>query len=102
MTNGNLRAGQFITFTIIASLDFAHRPELEILENTTFRKLDVYPSSGEERKTRTLLGPSKRANLNDWTNHLKSSQVILRPTVSRCQAPLSDPRPNFPSFSIYF
>jgi hypothetical protein len=30
-----------------------------------FRKLDLFPSSGEE-KTSTLLGPLERANLNYW------------------------------------
>jgi hypothetical protein len=36
-----------------------------ILENTTFRKLDLFPSSGEGgEKTPTQLGPLERANLN--------------------------------------
>jgi hypothetical protein len=30
----------------------------------TFRELDMFPSSGEGRKTPTLLGPLERANLN--------------------------------------
>jgi hypothetical protein len=34
------------------------------LENTTFRKLDLFPSSGEERETSTLLGPLERDNHN--------------------------------------
>jgi hypothetical protein len=33
-----------------------------MLENATFRQLDVFPSSGEERETRGLLGPSGRAS----------------------------------------
>jgi hypothetical protein len=33
------------------------------LENTTFRILDMFLASGEERKTPTLLGPLERANL---------------------------------------
>jgi hypothetical protein len=34
--------------------------------NTTFRKLDLFPSSGEGwgEKTSTQLGPSERANLS--------------------------------------
>jgi hypothetical protein len=28
-------------------LDFVYRPEFQILENTTFPKLGLYPSSGE-------------------------------------------------------
>jgi hypothetical protein len=35
--------------------------------NTTFRKLDLLPSSGEARETPTLLDPLERANLNHWT-----------------------------------
>jgi hypothetical protein len=42
-------------------------PSSGILENTTFRKLDLFLSSGEG-ETPTLLGPLERANLNHWTN----------------------------------
>jgi hypothetical protein len=46
-------------------LDFFHRPVFQ--KNTTFRKLDLFPSSGEGgQKTPTQLGPSERANLNHW------------------------------------
>jgi hypothetical protein len=34
------------------------------LENTSFRKLDLCPSSGDGRETPTLLGLLERANLN--------------------------------------
>jgi hypothetical protein len=37
----------FVGFRITGILDFVHRPEFEILENTMFRKLDLFPSSGE-------------------------------------------------------
>jgi hypothetical protein len=44
------------------------------LDNTTFRKLDLLPSSGEGgRGTPTLLGPLDRANFNHWTNVVLSS-----------------------------
>jgi hypothetical protein len=33
------------------------------LENTTFRKLDLFPFSSQERVTTTLLGPLEIANL---------------------------------------
>jgi hypothetical protein len=39
------------------------------LENTTFRKLDLFPSSGDRKETPTLLGPLERANLNHWFSH---------------------------------
>jgi hypothetical protein len=51
---------------ITGFLDFSHR-QLCILENTKFRKLDLFPSSGEGGKTPTQLGPLERANLNHWT-----------------------------------
>jgi hypothetical protein len=31
------------------SVDFVHRQEFQILENTTFRKLDIFPYSDEGR-----------------------------------------------------
>jgi hypothetical protein len=46
--------------------DFVHRPEFEILENTTFQKLDLFPSSGEEGGGVTLLSPLD----NHWTTHV--------------------------------
>jgi hypothetical protein len=35
------------TVRIIGFLDFVHRPVFCKLENTTFRELDLFPSSGE-------------------------------------------------------
>jgi hypothetical protein len=37
--------------TVTGLLDFAHLPEFEMLENTTFRKLDLFPSSGDKEDT---------------------------------------------------
>jgi hypothetical protein len=37
------------------------------VENTTFRKTDLFLSSGERRETPALLGPSEKTNLNHWT-----------------------------------
>jgi hypothetical protein len=48
-------------------LDFVYRTEFQKLESKTFRKLDLFPSSGEGRETTTLLGPLEIANLNHWT-----------------------------------
>jgi hypothetical protein len=44
-------------------------PSSGIVESTTFRKLDLFLSSGEGggEKTPTQLGPLERANLNHWT-----------------------------------
>jgi hypothetical protein len=44
--------------------DFVHRPEFQILENSTFRELDLFPFTDKGKETPTLLGPSERANLN--------------------------------------
>jgi hypothetical protein len=41
---------------------FVHRPILWKLENTTFRKLDLFPSPDEGGDTPTLLGPIERTN----------------------------------------
>jgi hypothetical protein len=49
---------------IAGSLDFVHRPVFYKLENTTLRKLDLFPSSGERAKTPAQLGPLERAKLN--------------------------------------
>jgi hypothetical protein len=46
-----------MTLRIAAVLDFVYRPGFWKLENTTFRKLDLFPSSGEGRKLPTLLSP---------------------------------------------
>jgi hypothetical protein len=43
-------------------LDFVYRPEFLILENTTFWKLGLFPSSAKERNTSTLVGPLERTN----------------------------------------
>jgi hypothetical protein len=55
----NWQAGIYST----GVLDFVHRPIFWKLENTTFRKLDLFPSSGEREKTPTRLGPLESANL---------------------------------------
>jgi hypothetical protein len=44
------------------TLSIAHNSKR--LENTTFRKLDLFPSSGNGRETPTLLGRLERGNLN--------------------------------------
>jgi hypothetical protein len=36
----------------------------------TFRKMDLFPSSGDGGKTRTQLGPLERANLNQLSRGL--------------------------------
>jgi hypothetical protein len=51
-----------ITLKIIGFMDFVHRPVFKILENRTFRKLDLFPSSGQGKETPTLLGHLERAN----------------------------------------
>jgi hypothetical protein len=38
-----------------------------------FRKLDLFPFSGERKETPTLLGPLERTDLNHWTTLLQKS-----------------------------
>jgi hypothetical protein len=52
----------YISLRITGLLDFIHRPELSILENT-FRILDLFPSSGGGRETPTQLGPLEELTL---------------------------------------
>jgi hypothetical protein len=47
-------------------MDFFHRPVFWKTDNTTFRKLDLFPSSGEGEHTYSI-STLERANLNHWT-----------------------------------
>jgi hypothetical protein len=55
-----------VTLRITGGSDFLHRLVLWKLENTAFRKVDLFPSSSEG-ETPPLLGLMERANLNHWT-----------------------------------
>jgi hypothetical protein len=41
-----------VSFRITVVLNFVHRPEFLAVENTTFRKRDLFPSSGERKYKR--------------------------------------------------
>jgi hypothetical protein len=43
---------------------------LKAQKDTTFRKLNLFPSSGEGWETPTLSGPLGRVNLNYWTTYV--------------------------------
>jgi hypothetical protein len=47
-----------------------------------FRKLDLFPSSGEGRETPTLLGPLERDNLNHWTSDTNRNAAIQLEIIS--------------------
>jgi hypothetical protein len=47
------------------------------LENTTFKKLDLFPYSGEGGNTPTPLGPIERLNLNHCTTYINTSDQAL-------------------------
>jgi hypothetical protein len=52
----------------------------------TFRKLDLFPSSGKRvEKTPTQLGPLERANLNYWTVIIKLCTSAVMLLVSSAQ-----------------
>jgi hypothetical protein len=64
---------------------FGHFSSSGILRNrnTTFRKLDLFPSSGEGgggEKTPTQLFPLERAHLNHWTTPVRFTQ-LFNPSV---------------------
>jgi hypothetical protein len=63
-----------ITLRITEFLDSVLRPKFT---NTTFRKLDLFPSSCDGRETRNLLGPLERANLSHWSNRVGRVGVSL-------------------------
>jgi hypothetical protein len=46
-----------------------------MLENTTFRKKDLFPSSGEG-KVPTVLGPFEGANFNQWITYVSVTTAI--------------------------
>jgi hypothetical protein len=62
-----------IKFRITGFLQFVNRLELLIIEMTTFRKLNLIPSSDEGRETHILLGPLEKSDLNHWTWRLALS-----------------------------
>jgi hypothetical protein len=78
-----LREEYTLRVRITGFLDFVHRQVFYKLENTTFRKLDVFPSSGEGEKIPTQLGPLERANLNHWTGKSPKNPVTLSITHHR-------------------
>jgi hypothetical protein len=67
-------------------LDFVRYPVLETPENTTFRRLDLFPSSGERWETHILLGPLERADLNRPVIYVSS---LYRTQQSTCLPPLT-------------
>jgi hypothetical protein len=55
-----------MTFRIIGVMDFVHRSEFQVVENTILPKVDLFPSSGDWRKTFALrLALSKGHNRVD-------------------------------------
>jgi hypothetical protein len=50
-------------FRVTGFMDFVHHPEFYTIESTTFRKPDLFPSSGEGRENPILMGHLERANL---------------------------------------
>jgi hypothetical protein len=48
------------------------------LENATFRKVDMFPSSDEGRQTSTLLDPLERASVNRWTPQSRHLLFLTR------------------------
>jgi hypothetical protein len=55
-------------------------PEFQILENTSFRKLDLFPSLSEGKEIHTLLDSLERANTNHWTTRAIQQRLYKRLT----------------------
>jgi hypothetical protein len=68
-------------------LDFVHRPDLYKPENTTFRKLDLFPSSGEGGGTYSTEQPKACLSTGSgrWT---KSRSLIVMSVTHHRQNPL--------------
>jgi hypothetical protein len=73
-------------------LDFVHR--LLFLKKTTFRKLNLFPSSGKLMAAPTLLGPLEGASLNHWAQFAKSCLLgtlddgnVQKTDSSKCDSP---------------
>jgi hypothetical protein len=64
------------TLGITRGLDFVHRPVFEKLENTTFRKLDLFPSTGEG---------GGEIHLLSWVPKGPFTRCQLRCPVTGCQ-----------------
>jgi hypothetical protein len=67
---------------IAGFVDFVHSSEFQILENTTFRKLDLFPSSG---KGREAPGPVVGVSLL----HMKWKRLVLSKGPNRVGVSLS-------------
>jgi hypothetical protein len=59
---------EYVTRYCCIILDFILRNHSGIPKNTTFRKLDLFPSSVQRTETLILLGPLKRGDPNQWFN----------------------------------
>jgi hypothetical protein len=74
-------------------LDFVHRPDFHKPENTTFRKLDLFPSSGEggghllyKKKTpKACLSTGDARTKEGWT---KSRSLVVMSVTHHRQNPL--------------
>jgi hypothetical protein len=64
-------------------LDFVHR--LMFIKNTTFRKLDLFPSSGKIMAAPTLLGPLEITSLNHCTILVRRSKTYKHLGSGFCQ-----------------
>jgi hypothetical protein len=65
-------SGYSLFLNITESLAFVHRP---VFKDTSFRQLDLFPSSGARKGASRLLGPLERASLNHWTTNSEQQYV---------------------------
>jgi hypothetical protein len=82
----------YTTLRITESLHFVCCPEFEILENTTFWKLDLFTSSSRGRESPTLLGSLEKSNLNpviDPVSEILCFLVFRIPDDEQFQKPIN-------------
>jgi hypothetical protein len=82
--------GKEFSLRITFVLNFVHHHEFQKLENVTFRKLDLFPFSGEGRKTHKLLSPLERVTIKSVPIGSRSGQNEPTVHTSSVGEPIGD------------
>jgi hypothetical protein len=82
--------GQVYQSELMVFLDFVHRPVFQEAENTTFRKLDLFPSSGEGGRNTYSLGSSTKSSPQSLFLRDRSEQMSSSPHLRTETDPVSE------------